>query len=103
MAGLKPSDLFPMAADTQATDKGAGMTTEQRQAVTLTAAHRGMWVPNEDDSGLLLVGKLQNGTMIPMRKSDGSRIELPFSSVGNSQAPAAAPGGEPPPQFVPTP
>lgn len=96
-ASLKPGDLAPMAADTQATAPMAavdtpGMSVEQRQAVTLRAAQRGSWVPNEDDSGLVLVGKLASGAMIQMRRADGSRIELPFKTMI-----ATAAGQTPPP------
>jgi hypothetical protein len=68
-----------------------GMTVEQRQQVTLDAAKRGFWVPNEDDSALVLVGRMLNGGMIQMRRADGSRIELPFKSMQTSNAPATVP------------
>jgi hypothetical protein len=87
-AALKPADLMPLAADTMATASGPGMTVAQRQAVTLEAARRGAWVPNESDSGLVLVGKLANGGMVQMRRTDGSRIEVPFKGMA---VPSAAP------------
>ena len=97
-ASLKPGDLMPLAADTQATDKGPGMTVEQRQAVTLKAARSGSWVPNENDTGLVLVGKMGNGAMVQMRRTDGSRIEMPFKGMTQ-----AAQGQTAPPAINPTP
>jgi soluble lytic murein transglycosylase-like protein len=80
-ANLKPEDLYPMALDTRATDKGPGMTIQQRQEDTLKAAKNGTWTPNESDTGLILVSRLNNGTMIQMRRADGSRIEMPFKGM----------------------
>ena len=91
VSNLKPTDLAPLAADTQATKEGPGETVEQRLNTTLDAARRGKWIPNESDTGLILAGQLRNGAMIQMRYADGRRIELPFKSMADNQSSAPAP------------
>lgn len=80
-SNLKPEDLAPLAADTMATKDAAGLTVEQRQAITMDAAQRGKWIPNETDTGLVLVGQLRNGAMVRMQRSDGGRIQLNFKDI----------------------
>jgi hypothetical protein len=95
LANLKPSDLMPLAADTQATAAGPGLTEAQRQDVTLRAARRGTWVANEDESGLVLVTQDAAGRMVVMRRANGARVELPFAAM------KAAPAGQSPSVPVP--
>jgi hypothetical protein len=101
LANLKPTDLMPLAADTQATRAGPGMTTEQRQNVTLQAARRGKWVTNEDDTGLVLVGQDASGRQVVMRRANGGRIELPFASLDEGVKGALANPAARPPMMVP--
>lgn len=82
--GLKPDDLAPMARDTQATEAGPGLSQAQRRDITLTAARKGNWVANENDSGLYLVGQDTEGRMHLMRRQDGSRIELKFGDMAKA-------------------
>lgn len=56
----------------------------------LTAAQAGQWVPNANDDGGVLMGKF-GSTYLPMRRKDGSMIELKFNAVQNANTPPAAP------------
>ena len=80
---LRPADLAPIARDTQATETGPGLTEEERQQTTLQAAQQGHWVPNENDTGLYLVGQDAEGRMHLIQRANGSRIELLFANLPN--------------------
>lgn len=70
-----------MLEQVPATPDTAGMTDEARQASWLRAARNGKWVPNRDTTGLVLMARLFNGGMIPVRAADGQPIELRFDAL----------------------
>lgn len=63
------------------------LTPEQRKEVWLGAIRAGGWANNEDDSGLVLMGRFRNNAYHVVRRADGSRIEVKFDA-----APAIAKG-----------
>lgn len=68
------------------------LTPEQRRDVYLSAIRRGEWRVNEDDTGLGRMARFRDGTMVPARRADGSRIEFAFADaerLGARQRPAA--------------
>jgi len=89
--GITADDLGPVPGNPQ-------ISPEQRKEIWLGAIRSGGWANNEDDSGLVLMGRFRNGAMGVVRRSDGSRIELKFAS-----APALATQAPPPepPAFNP--
>jgi hypothetical protein len=100
---LRPADLAPMAADTQATEEGPGLSESDRQQITLEAARKGNWIANQDESGLLLVGQDRDGRMHLIRKADGDPVELKFRDVGRAASAPQPAGGMPlvPPVAMP--
>jgi len=69
------------------------LTPEQRKNVWLGAIRSGGWANNEDDSGLVLMGRFRDGAMGAVRRADGSRIEVKFDNA------AALARSAPPMQF----
>lgn len=54
---------------------------DERRRIAFRAAQRGFWVPNERDTGLVLMMELENGGRLPVREQGGNRIELLFDSL----------------------
>lgn len=73
----------------------SGLTSSQRQTITLEAAKQGRWIPNENDSGLYLVGQDTQGRMHLIQRSDGSRIELKFGNLPKGTPAAVTPPAMP--------
>jgi hypothetical protein len=57
----------------------------------MNAARAGRWSPNEDDSGLVLMGLYRNDGYKPMLRADGSRIEVKFGLPSGALAPSSQP------------
>lgn len=76
---LKPEDL----ATPPAREHMPGETeADRREALHAAVAPRqGIWVPNADSSGLVLLARLRNGEVLPALKNDGSRIEVRFNAL----------------------
>ncbi|HEV2186933.1 MAG TPA: hypothetical protein VGR70_06980, partial [Stellaceae bacterium] len=71
---LKPAELAALPGNPD-------LSPEERQDIYLQAARNGNWIPNEDDSGLILMARFRNGAMLPVKHIDGSRIELKFNDA----------------------
>lgn len=54
---------------------------DERRRIAFRAAQRGFWVPNERDTGLVLMMELENGGRLPVREQGGNRIELFFDNL----------------------
>ena len=76
---LKPDDL----ATPPAREHMPGETeADRREALHAAVGPRqGIWVPNADSSGLVLLAKLRNGAVLPAQRKDGSRIEVRFNDL----------------------
>lgn len=83
MQGMRPDDL--VAPDS----RDPALSEEVRRQSMYSVAQRGVWVPNADDSGLVLMGQWEGGNRIPVRRRDGSIYTLPFRDM---QQIGAAPG-----------
>ncbi len=66
---------------------------EKRKEIWLGAIQAGDWANNEDDSGLVLMGRFRDGSYSAVRRADGSRIELKFDSAA-ALAPYSTPGAQ---------
>lgn len=71
---LKASDLAPAPGN-------PSLTQSQRQDIMLGAARNGSWVPNADDTGLVLMASLRNGSAMLIRGSNGQPISVRFDDV----------------------
>jgi hypothetical protein len=54
---------------------------DERRRIAFRAAQRGFWVPNERDTGLVLMMELENGGRLPVREQGGNRVELFFDNL----------------------
>jgi len=54
---------------------------DERRRIAFRAAQRGFWVPNERDTGLVLMMELENGGRLPVREQGGARIELFYDNL----------------------
>jgi len=54
---------------------------DERRRIAFRAAQNGFWVPNERDTGLVLMMELENGGRLPVREQGGNRVELFFDSL----------------------
>ena len=54
---------------------------DERRRTVFRAAQRGFWVTNERDSGVVLMMELENGGRLPVRRMDGTRVELMFDNL----------------------
>lgn len=91
MRNLKPEDVAtPDSRD-------PSLPAEVRRDTMWRAAQRGVWVPNADDSGLILMANWEGGGRIPVRRADGSVIQLRFNALPQAEIiPGANPrGGNP--------
>ena len=87
MRNLRPDDLVaPESRD-------PSLSEEQRRQNMWGVAQRGVWVPNADDSGLVLMGQWEHGNRIPVRRRDGSVVEMRFNAL--PQADTSMPGTSP--------
>lgn len=62
-------------------DGNPGVPPDERRRIAFRAAQRGFWVPNERDTGLVLMMELENGGRLPVREQGGNRVELFFDSL----------------------
>lgn len=70
-------------------DTGSGLPMDVQRQVMWRAAQRGVWVPNETDTGLVWMMDLENGGRIPVRRqSDGARVEVMFDNLPQPRIPA---------------
>ena len=58
-----------------------GVPADENRRIAFRAAQRGFWVPNERDTGLVLMMELENGGRLPVRQQGGNRIELFFDNL----------------------
>lgn len=63
-----------------------GTSDVDKQATMLRLARRGQWVTNESDDGLVLTWEGQNGSRLPVRRVDGSRVEFSFRNMPTENA-----------------
>lgn len=56
-------------------------TDGERRAAMLSAARQGFWIPNRDDSGLILMMRLHNNGQAVARRPDGTPIEIRFNAL----------------------
>lgn len=73
-----------------------GATPDDMAQAALDAARAGTWVPNQDTTGLVLMGKLSNGAAIPLRRADGSPVQVLFGSLPSFPATPVTPTPPPP-------
>lgn len=108
MRALTPEGLDDLPGNSQ-------VPPDERRRIAWRAAQRGFWVPNERDTGLVLMMELENGGRVPVRRQGGARVELMFDNLpqpvvegasrfrygGNPGRQPMQFGGEPiPPGFV---
>lgn len=63
---------------------------DERRRTVYRAAQRGFWVTNERDSGVVLMMELENGGRLPVRRMDGTRVELMFDNLPQPAIPGMA-------------
>lgn len=61
-------------------------TAQERRTAMLQAARSGFWMPNHDDSGLILMARLRNGQMV-VRRVDGTPVSISFGALPSSDIP----------------
>lgn len=74
MRGLTPEGLDDVPGSSQ-------VPPDERRRIAWRAAQRGFWVPNERDTGLVLMMELENGGRVPVRRQGGARVELTFDNL----------------------
>lgn len=74
MRALTPEGLDDIAGNPQ-------VPPDERRQIAWRAAQRGFWVPNERDTGLVLMMELENGGRAPVRRQGGARVELFFDNL----------------------
>ncbi|MFT9164410.1 MAG: transglycosylase SLT domain-containing protein, partial [Komagataeibacter saccharivorans] len=81
LSSLRPSDLAPIPGT------APGLTDQDRRDFGISAARAGgQWVPNNDESGLVLVIPPRNGaTPYVMRRKDGSPVTVTFDGMRSGQ------------------
>ncbi|WEQ51215.1 transglycosylase SLT domain-containing protein [Komagataeibacter oboediens] len=81
LSSLRPSDLAPIPGS------APGLTDQDRKDFGISAARSGgQWVPNNDESGLVLVIPPRNGaTPYVMRRKDGSPVTVTFDGMRSGQ------------------
>jgi soluble lytic murein transglycosylase len=85
--GLQPGDLAPQAGK-------ALLTQPERDAVNLRAVQsQGFWVPNRDDTGVVLVQPLRQGGIRPVLKADNTPLEMKFNALPAARATPPLPPG----------
>ncbi len=75
MNELKPEDLAEMP------DLNDGVPADRRREVAWRSARDGFWVPNERDTGLVLMRELENGGRVPVRRADQGRVEILYNAL----------------------
>ena len=88
-ARLTEADLAPVAA---------GPIAAEQRANLVRVAQGGFWVPNADDTGLVLMGRYlvaETGIPInlPVKRASGERIEVKFSDMPMLRDTQRAAGG----------
>jgi len=73
--GLTAADLQPLE------NPGGRYSAEQVAERTLTSAQRGTWVTNQNESGAILMRTLDNGVNVPVRRADGSPVQISFDNI----------------------
>ena len=68
---------------------GADLSPEQRTAVIAGADKT--WIPNEQDNGLVMLAKMKDGSQVPVKRADGSRVSMRFSDLANATGGPAQP------------
>lgn len=81
LSSLRPSDLAPIPGT------APSLTDQDRRDFGISAARAGgQWVPNNDESGLVLVIPPRNGaTPYVMRRKDGSPVTVTFDGMRSGQ------------------
>lgn len=74
MRALTPEGLDDLPGNPQ-------VPPDERRNIAWRAAQRGFWVPNERDTGLVLMMELENGGRVPVRRQGGARVELMFDNL----------------------
>ena len=84
---LRPADLAPVPGNPD-------LTLEQRQQAVIEGARRGAWVPNADDTGLVLMARYRDGAMIPVKLANGQAVGFSFSNAAGIAARQPAGGND---------
>lgn len=75
MGNLKPGDVQVVAG-------ARGLTDGDNQNIVYQSAKTdGQWVPNADDSGLVLMRPLRNGGMVPVKLTSGQPLTIRFAEA----------------------
>ncbi len=82
--GLTADALQPLE------NPGGRYSAEQVAERTLTSAQRGTWVTNQNESAAVLYRTLDNGVNVPVRRADGSYVQIDFNNIPS--VPATEPG-----------
>jgi hypothetical protein len=72
---LKPEDLMVPESSNALLDEST------RRQNYFRMAQAAVWVPNRDDTGLILAGTWEMGVRVPVRRADGSMIEVKFDNL----------------------
>jgi hypothetical protein len=103
ISNLKPQDITPppSAYDVRTgprvnaehpTQDEAAATTQRQQDVIDAVNRKATWVNNESDNGLVLFAQARDGRMFSVRRTDGSRVEVPFANLAKQAQPPAVQG-----------
>jgi soluble lytic murein transglycosylase len=87
-ADLRPEDLPPIPGHPL-------LKPAERQAMWMEAIRRGGWATNNDESGIVLMGKFRDGAPVAIHRNDGSLVVLPFRDAA-AYAEGPGPGDLPP-------
>lgn len=74
MRGLTPEALADVAGNPQ-------VPADERRRQLHASVQRGQWVPNENDTGLVLMRDVENGGRLPVMLREGGRVELFFDRL----------------------
>lgn len=72
----------------------------ERQAIWMDAIRNGGWANNNDESGIVLMGRFRDGTPVRIQRNDGSFVVLPFRDAA-AYAEGPGPGDLPPRTAIP--
>jgi len=75
LRAMKPDDLAAPDSSNPA------LTEADRRQTAWSAAQRGVWVPNQNDTGLVLMSQWEMGARMPVRRRDGSMVEMRYDNM----------------------
>jgi muramidase (phage lysozyme) len=66
------------------------LTADQRRGIYLSAIRNGRWVTSEDDTAAVRTARFRDGSELPAKRADGSRISFKFGDAAAIAARAPA-------------